>query len=585
MGTRRRRTVTDANLDQWWAELGSLTADPQNRPVPTLKSFLMASWSEVLHPAETLAMGWYMDLFCEWLTVASVSTAIAFNDTETADRLLAPFGLTAETLDPDLRAVRRLLFNISPRCAKSTTITVCWPCWEWLVMPWLTYMCLSYDQALATDHSDDRRTIIQSPWYQELSGGMALSGSKNRVTEFRNGAMGQMVARGYNAGVTGGGGLRIINDDPNDPNKIDSPAVRQKTLKSFRNYSVSRQNDALRACVVVVQQRTGEEDVSGFIRSNEPDYITVVIPMEAEQDETIVFPLSGRIVERTAGDLMHPQRFDMKVVEALKRDPDVWAAQYQQRPNPAGGGMFKITDWRIAIAPPPAIRKIISVDAAFKNNSTSDFVVVGVVNQLGPVRTVMTPGPIDERTGQPTMEAISEYQYFIEARWRDQADIDQTKDAITAMVRRYPEAYTKLIEDKANGPAIITQLQKSMPGIVPYNPGNDSKTARAAAVIPIHRRHDIILPASPEVAPVLIDKGLDSITLGEWWELHPPPQQFNAEYAPVPEWCKSFIDEHTVFPSGKKDDQVDMMAQAINWMEGNSQAISTGPMEFSSAEI
>jgi hypothetical protein len=77
-------------------------------------------------------------------------------------------------------------------------------------MPWLPFLTLSYDQALASDHSDLRRSIIRSEYYQKLSGGMKLSNSKNRITEYANEHRGQMVSKGLNAGVTGGGGLRII---------------------------------------------------------------------------------------------------------------------------------------------------------------------------------------------------------------------------------------------------------------------------------------------------------------------------------------------------------------------------------------
>jgi len=69
---------------------------------------------------------------------------------------------------------------------------------------------MSYAQSLASDHNDDRRKIIQSEWYQKLSGGMKLSSSKNRITEFQNQAQGQMVGRGLDANITGGGGYRII---------------------------------------------------------------------------------------------------------------------------------------------------------------------------------------------------------------------------------------------------------------------------------------------------------------------------------------------------------------------------------------
>ena len=134
--------------------------------IPTMRSFLIEAWVNVLHPSEILEVegAWYIDLICEWLTVITLGTLIQLGDHYNADRLLAPFGLTTETLDAELRNIKHLLINISPRCSKSTLITTCFPCWEWLIMPWLSYLCMSYDQSLASDHNDDRRKSIKSEW-------------------------------------------------------------------------------------------------------------------------------------------------------------------------------------------------------------------------------------------------------------------------------------------------------------------------------------------------------------------------------------------------------------------------------------
>jgi phage terminase large subunit-like protein len=539
-----------------------------------LIDFVVRAWNEVLHPSEHLEIegAWYIELFCEWLTVVSVVTALSTENNEVAAALLKPFGLTPETFPEDLRDVKNLLFNISPRCSKSTVITVCWPAWEWLFMPWLTYMAMSYAQPLATDHNDDRRTIIKSDWYQELSGGMRLSDSKNRTTEFRNDAMGEMKGRGLDATVMGGGGLRLIFDDPNDTNKADSEQLRAKAKKSFRNYSRSRKNDPKRSAVVVVQQRTHEADVSGDIRANNPDFRQVIIPMEAEIEEEIVFPLSGRIVIRSPGDLMHEDRFDAAVINALKRDPQVWASQYQQRPSPSDGGLFKLRNWRLSAVTPRCDRSVLSADATFTDSASSDYFVVGPIGQIRAVRWVDAPGPIDPKTGKQTIVKIPQHQYWVPERWRGQAGITEGQRQIKLMAQRYPEAYPRIVEKAANGFAIAEQLSREMPGIEAVPPGAKSKVGRAAPVVLIQERGDIILPLGEQYCSVLLAKGKDNITIGEWWDMHPPPQE-TPEHAPVAPWVKDFLEELTLFDNGKHDDQVDFLTQGVNYMESN--AIST----------
>lgn len=85
----------------------------------------------------------------------------------------------------------------------------------------------------------------------------------------------------------------------------------------------------------------------------------------------------------------------------------------------------------------------------------------------------------------------------------------------------------KLIEDKANGSAVIQMLRHEIPGILPVNP-EGGKTARAAAISTLIEAGNIFLP-HPQVAP----------------------------------WVNDFIEECAAFPNGKHDDQVDAMTQAL----------------------
>ncbi len=51
--------------------------------------------------------------------------------------------------------------------------------------------------------------------------------------------------------------------------------------------------------------------------------------------------------------------------------------------------------------------------------------------------------------------------------------------------RTYParRTHAKLVEDKANGPAVISQLRRRVPGLIAVDPQGD-KVARARAVAP-----------------------------------------------------------------------------------------------------
>lgn len=106
-------------------------------------------------------------------------------------------------------------------------------------------------------------------------------------------------------------------------------------------------------------------------------------------------------------------------------------------------------------------------------------------------------------------------------------DCPATLQAIRALSQKWPGTIAKLIEDKANGSAVIQMLDYEISGLLPVNP-QGGKVARAAAVSPLVEAGNVYLP-------------------------HP-------DYAP---WVNDFIEECIQFPNGAHDDQVDAMTQAL----------------------
>ena len=95
---------------------------------------------------------------------------------------------------------------------------------------------------------------------------------------------------------------------------------------------------------------------------------------------------------------------------------------------------------------------------------------------------------------------------------------------------KWPNA--KLVEDKANGPAVIQALRHEVAGLMAITP-EGGKVARAQAVSPQVESCNVYLP-HPSIAP----------------------------------WVEGFIDECSSFPNGKYDDQVDRMTRVPNRLRG-----------------
>jgi hypothetical protein len=82
--------------------------------------------------------------------------------------------------------------------------------------------------------------------------------------------------------------------------------------------------------------------------------------------------------------------------------------------------------------------------------------------------------------------------------------------AIKSCHARFPQAHAVLIEDKANGPAIISELQKEIPGVVAVNP-EGGKLARAQATAPFWEAGSLELP-STTCAPFLKARTMTTLT-------------------------------------------------------------------------
>ena len=272
----------------------------------SLRAFVEQAWP-VLEPTTPFLPNWHIDLVCEHLE------AITAGETT------------------------RLLINLPPRYMKSLLVSVFWPVWEWISSPSRRWICVSYSDALSLKLSLDRRTLVQSEWYQARWGHtVQLSSDQNVKGEFRNTRQGVMVATSVGGSATGKGGDRIIVDDLHNPHQADSDAQREAALRFFRETLSTRLDTPKTGAVVVVMQRLHEADLSA--RCLELGYRHLCLPVEADVATDIVFPVSGRVVTRAPGHLLWPAREGPTELAIQRRQlgSTAFDTQYQQRPAPAG---------------------------------------------------------------------------------------------------------------------------------------------------------------------------------------------------------------------------------------------------------
>jgi hypothetical protein len=103
----------------------------------------------------------------------------------------------------------------------------------------------------------------------------------------------------------------------------------------------TRINDPRTAAKVVVMQRCHQQDLSGhLLEQGGWEHLCLPAEYEGPMRATSIGFVDPR---QNPGELLWPERFGPTEIEALKISLGSYAAagQLQQRPSPAGGGIFK----------------------------------------------------------------------------------------------------------------------------------------------------------------------------------------------------------------------------------------------------
>lgn len=332
-----------------------------------------------------------------------------------------------------------------------------------------------------------------------------MSDTYNLKMEFQNTARGAMVATSVGGTITGKGGHGIVVDDPHNPKQALSKPLRETALRFFDQTLSTRLDDKKTGFIVVIMQRLHQEDLTGHLMAR-GGWEHLCLRGEAEKSETIVFPRSGRKIERKEGDLLWPEREGRSEIVRQKLDMGsyAFAGQYQQSPSPQEGGLIKRAWFQFYAEPPARFDEILqSWDMAFKDKEQSSYVV----------------GQVWGRNGAS--------KYLLD-QVRGRMNYVESKRAVRTLSAKWPKAVAKLVEDKANGTAVIADLKDDIDGLIPVEPEGGKET-RAAAVSPQIEAGNIYLP-DPSIAP----------------------------------WVHDFIEECASFgPNSAYTDQIDAMTQAL----------------------
>jgi predicted phage terminase large subunit-like protein len=388
----------------------------------------------------------------------------------------------------------RLIVTCPPRLGKSLLVSKLFPAYWISRYPHLFCAIASYSGELAYAHSREARHFYRVSGHP-LSKDSAAVG--NWLTPLRGGC----IAAGVNGPFTGKGySLGIIDDPYKGPADASSALIRERLIDWLRTvwFTRSEPTASTIAAQVIVLTRWDHQDMVGWLMEQEggdapQGWHLLNLPAIAEAPaERQQFPPTCTVQRdwRQPGEALCPERFPLEELLKIRSRMGSywWQALYQQRPTPAQGYVF-LRQW---LQPPQSRRQrrysplVLSCDLSFKGEDDSAYCAFILQGLLLP-----EPHRAEtQRAEAQTSPVPARQELDIEVLWatRHHFGLPETirflLQTLSALEQQGLRPHAVLIEDAANGPAVLQTLRRKVPGLLPV-PARGSKEARAHAVAPL----------------------------------------------------------------------------------------------------
>ncbi len=434
-------------------------------------------------------------------------------------------------------SIKRLMILMPPRHGKSTIVSKYLPAWILGRDASRQIIATSYAATLASKMNASVQQIMNSPQYAEVFPDVVISSGPRcpntagvaNQTEFdvlqvetqdvANTLVprGTYICAGTEGSITGMGGTDIIIDDPVKNATEAMSEVSQESVEDwYRSTLYTRLEKDGKILLTMTPWSPG--DLRGRLLEeaekevNADQWVVLRLPLIADDDLNAEDP-------REVGEMLWPWKYPIERLPAIKvATGRHYNALMQCRPDKQGGNIVKrawFNFWTKTgdtnLLPDRFDEVLTSWDLTFKSRKQSktgkpDF-VVGLV--------------LGRKDGD----------IYVLDMVREQMSYLDTKTTIQDTLRIWPQAEIHLIEDKANGPAIQSELEDEF-DFEMIEPEGD-KAERLSMAAEDIRGGKIYLPMP---------------------HLH--------------EWVRDLIDEVTGFPNAKNDDIMDALTQAIlYWRE------------------
>lgn len=540
--------------------------------------FVKLMWPFV-EPSRDFIPGWHIDAMCEHLEAVTNGE------------------------------IHRLLINIPPGHMKSLLVNVMYPAWEWgpKGLASTRYLCASYSQSLTVRDNVRFRQVILSEAYQQLWPHVKPSKVQFSLEKVSNTRTGWKVASSVSGTTTGERADRVVLDDPNSIKDTESDVIRNSTNTWFREVVPTRVNSPEDSAIIVIQQRTHEEDVSGIILVNEMGYEHLMIPMEWDGRDytTSIGWRDPRAEHGVDGEICWPGMWPPETLAKTKHDMSEYAVsgQFQQMPVPRGGAIFETQWWRRwppiededearkrwltpdgKIQFPPFDFTLAAVDTAFTDKQENDYcaMVVWGVFRTATQAAVAMRGRLEDPAEMIRLAEGDRPKVMLVHAWQKRLTLHGSPEErptgisdrewgsatwrllrqknwglvewVADTCKRYKVDHL-LIETQAQGHGLEQELRNLNSGGtwgVQLVPAKGGKRERAYAVAHLFSNGAIF-------APQYIDGGR-------------------------PSWAQTVIDQYAGFPRGSHDDLVDAGTHGLQYLRDSGMLVRSDEFDESFEE-
>jgi predicted phage terminase large subunit-like protein len=261
----------------------------------------------------------------------------------------------------------RLVINVPPGHGKSTML-VYFIAWAWAHYPDCNFLYVSYSHDEASRNTSEVRGIISHPMYRKFFG-VEVSADSSAKDDFKTNHGGTLKAYGSAGAVTGknagfpgsdrfSGGL--IMDDMHKPDEVFSDNMRIGIINNYKQTMAPRVRGP-KVPQIFLGQCLHEDDIAAFFKRAGDGHVWDQVVLKGIDD---------------AGNVLDPAIRTFAAYKLMEKHSEYeFCAQYQQNPQPAGGGIFKKDDFVLLDDDPDFFATFITADTAETDKTYNDATV------------------------------------------------------------------------------------------------------------------------------------------------------------------------------------------------------------------